>query len=90
MGLMGRRHVRERLVRQRLQSLARTHPLTGLANRRHFHERLRAELDRSEREHTELSLVVLDIDYFAALNNASGHQQAVRPLRGAAPRLGRP
>ena len=52
MGLMGRRYVRERLVRQRLESLARTDPLTGLANHRHFHERLRVELDRSEREST--------------------------------------
>ncbi len=80
MGLMGRRHVRERLVRQRLESLARTDPLTGLANHRHFHERLRAELDRSERESTELSLVVLDIDYFATLNNQRGHRFGDRVL----------
>jgi diguanylate cyclase (GGDEF)-like protein len=80
MGVMGRRHVRERLVRQRLEALARTDPLTGLANHRHFQERLRAELDRAQRDASALALVVLDVDHFAGLNDDRGHRFGDRVL----------
>jgi diguanylate cyclase (GGDEF)-like protein len=80
MGLMGRRHVRERLVRQRLEALARTDPLTGVANHRHFHERLRAELDRAGRDSSKLALVVLDVDHFTGLNDDRGHRFGDRVL----------
>jgi diguanylate cyclase (GGDEF)-like protein len=80
MGVMGRRHVRERLVRQRLEGLARTDALTGLANHRHFQERLRAELDRAQREASQLTLIVLDVDHFAALNDDRGHRFGDRVL----------
>jgi len=80
MGVMGRRHVRERLVRQRLEALARTDPLTGLANHRHFQERLRAELDRTQRDASPLALIVLDVDHFAGLNDDRGHRFGDRVL----------
>ena len=88
MGVMGRRHVRERLVRQRLEALARTDPLTGLANHRHFHERLRAELDRAGRDGTNLALVVLDLDHFAGLNDRRGHRFGDRVLSEIAVTIG--
>ena len=88
MGIMGRRHVRERLVRQRLEALARTDPLTGLANHRHFHERLRAELDRADRDGTNLALVVLDLDHFAGLNDRRGHRFGDRVLSEIAATIG--
>ena len=88
MGVMGRRHVRERLVRQRLEALARTDPLTGLANHRHFHERLRAELDRAGRDGTNLALVVLDLDHFAGLNDRRGHRFGDRVLSEIAATIG--
>jgi diguanylate cyclase (GGDEF)-like protein len=80
MGVMGRRHIRERLVRQRLEALARTDPLTGLANHRHFQERIRAELDRAQRDASPLALIVLDVDHFAALNDDRGHRFGDRVL----------
>ena len=60
--------------------LARTDPLTDLANHRHFHERLRAELDRAGRDGTNLALVVLDLDHFAGLNDRRGHRFGDRVL----------
>jgi diguanylate cyclase (GGDEF)-like protein len=87
MGVMGRRHVRERLMRQRLEALARTDPLTGLANHRHFHERLRAELDRTQRDGSQLALVLLDLDHFATVNNARGHRFGDRVLTEVADTL---
>jgi diguanylate cyclase (GGDEF)-like protein len=62
------------LVR-RLNDAARTDPLTGLANRRVWSERLDHELSRAEREGTPLSLVLIDMDRFKSYNDRFGHPQ---------------
>jgi diguanylate cyclase (GGDEF)-like protein len=49
--------------------------LTGAANRRQFDNRLRAEFDHAQRAGTNLSLLMIDIDYFKALNDSAGHQR---------------
>ena len=54
-------------------TLALTDPLTGLGNRRHFDERLARELDRAERERLPLSLCLVDLDDFKAINDTYGH-----------------
>jgi len=59
----------DRLARQ-----ASSDPLTGIANRRAFHERLGAELGRAHRYGRNLSLVLLDLDHFKAVNDRHGHQ----------------
>ena len=41
-----------------------TDPLTGVHNRRFFHEVLSREIERSNRHHQPLSLIILDIDHF--------------------------
>jgi diguanylate cyclase (GGDEF)-like protein len=48
-------------------------PLTGLANHRAFHERLRGEVERAHRHDRPLSLVVIDVDAFKRINDGSGH-----------------
>jgi diguanylate cyclase (GGDEF)-like protein len=48
--------------------------LTGVHNRRHFDERLAAEWARSLRNGTELSVLLLDVDFFKAYNDRYGHQ----------------
>ena len=53
---------------------ALTDGLTGLANRRSFDEILDREWSRTLREGTELSLLLIDIDNFKALNDTYGHQ----------------
>jgi diguanylate cyclase (GGDEF)-like protein len=53
--------------------LAHQDSLTGLANRRHFDERLVAEVRRSVRQRSPLSLIELDVDSFKAYNDGYGH-----------------
>jgi diguanylate cyclase (GGDEF)-like protein len=48
--------------------------LTGLLNRRSFHDRLAEETDRGRRYGDAFALVLLDIDHFKAINDTFGHQ----------------
>jgi two-component system, cell cycle response regulator len=57
-------------------------PLTGAFNRRHFAERLDSEMAYAKRHKTELSLLLLDIDYFKKINDQYGHLEGDRVLRG--------
>jgi diguanylate cyclase (GGDEF)-like protein len=59
--------------RERLSLQARTDELTGLFNRRHFHERLGSELARSRRSGDPVALMLLDVDDFKAVNDRFGH-----------------
>ncbi len=68
-----------------LERLARSDGLTGLANRRAFDETLEQEWRRAMRESTELSLLLIDADYFKSFNDANGHQvgdDCLRTLAG--------
>jgi diguanylate cyclase (GGDEF)-like protein len=47
--------------------------LTGAFNREHLDERLRAEVSFAKRHHTEVSLVMLDLDRFKSINDNYGH-----------------
>ena len=60
--------------RATLAAQASTDPLTGLANRRSLHERLAAEVARSQRHGGILSVAVLDIDHFKEVNDFGGHE----------------
>jgi diguanylate cyclase (GGDEF)-like protein len=62
-----------RIVLEHERELARTDPLTGLANRRSFIEMANHELARSARSGQPLTLAILDIDRFKAVNDARGH-----------------
>ena len=48
-------------------------PVSGLFNRRHFHERLEEELDRARRHNTTVALLMIDIDNFKGINDRFGH-----------------
>ena len=56
-----------------LERLAREDGLTGLANRRHFNERLESEIRRAKRAEKPLSVIVCDIDHFKLYNDHYGH-----------------
>ena len=57
-----------------LQELSVTDELTKLYNRRYFFERASEEFLRSRRYQTYFSIVILDIDFFKAINDQFGHQ----------------
>jgi diguanylate cyclase len=56
-----------------LQLLATTDSLTGIDNRRHFLERAKHEIEVSVRYRRPVALVMLDIDFFKAVNDTYGH-----------------
>lgn len=56
-----------------LESLAAHDSLTGLANRRTLMERGASECKRTDRFNRPLSLLVVDIDLFKAVNDGWGH-----------------
>lgn len=60
-------------LHEELKELAATDPLTGLANRRSFFDRLTAELARSRRTDRPFSITLLDLDGFKAINDVHGH-----------------
>jgi diguanylate cyclase (GGDEF)-like protein len=47
--------------------------LTGVPNKRYFMEALAREITRSQRHRRPLSLAMLDIDHFKAINDTHGH-----------------
>ncbi|MCA1604804.1 MAG: diguanylate cyclase, partial [Acidobacteria bacterium] len=56
-----------------LQRLSRTDGLTGLYNHRTFYERLAEELNRAKRYDSPLTIVLVDLDNFKAVNDLKGH-----------------
>jgi diguanylate cyclase (GGDEF)-like protein len=72
-----------------LESRAATDPLTGLANKRSFDDRLRREFERSRRHGRALALAMLDIDHFKAVNDRHGHDGGDAVLLEVARRLER-
>jgi diguanylate cyclase (GGDEF)-like protein len=61
--------------------------LTGLHNRRYFHESLQRECARAHRYGRRLALVVLDLDDFKAINERIGHLAGDGVLAEAAERM---
>lgn len=49
-------------------------PLTRLYNRRYFDARLLSEFAFAQRQHSELALLLIDIDHFKHFNDTCGHQ----------------
>ena len=75
-----------RLV-ERLERQAAEDPLTGLANQRGFHRACVVEFSRVEREGGEVSIVMVDVDHFKAINDAFGHPYGDQVLCGVADAL---
>jgi diguanylate cyclase (GGDEF)-like protein len=69
------------------RALADLDALTGLHNRRFFHETLAREVARAQRYQRRLSLIVLDLDDFKAINDRVGHLAGDAVLAEAAERM---
>ncbi len=70
-----------------LQRFAMEDPLTCLANRREFQERLTAAISEAKQEGSAVSLLVCDLDHFKNVNDISGHAAGDTMLRKIASRL---
>lgn len=74
------------IANQKLQELATTDGLTGIANRRQFDRVLMLEWRRLAREELPLSLIMFDIDFFKLYNEFYGHlggDDCLRQVAGA-------
>jgi diguanylate cyclase (GGDEF)-like protein len=66
---------------------ARTDGLTGIANHRCFHETLAREISRSDRNKSDFSLILIDIDNFKAINDEHGHLAGDAVIKDLAMRI---
>ncbi|MEQ1440012.1 sensor domain-containing diguanylate cyclase [Fontimonas sp. SYSU GA230001] len=67
-----------------LRSASIVDVVTGLFNRRYFEELVAKEWRRSLRQSTPISVLLIDIDFFKALNDALGHAEGDRALANVA------
>lgn len=63
-----------KFLEEELKRQAQVDYLTGVCNRRHFMERAEMELARAVRYGKELSIFMMDIDFFKQLNDRYGHK----------------
>jgi len=71
----------------RIHHLAHHDPLTGLANRFLFRQRLHAAISESERDGSQFALILLDFDNFKNVNDTRGHAIGDKLLETSGERL---
>ena len=70
-----------------LLRLATRDPMTGCLNRRAFNQAFEPLFDQAMRDHTALSCLVLDIDFFKKVNDTHGHGIGDRVIQEVARKL---
>ena len=70
-------------------ALAVTDDLTGLYNRRYFDRHLTLMLDKAREQHRDMAVMLIDMDFFKAVNDTHGHDIGDAVLREFALRLRR-
>ncbi|MBK5274384.1 MAG: diguanylate cyclase [Desulfuromonadales bacterium] len=82
------RDISERIENEKhIREQAFLDPLTGLANRRLFEDRLDQAIAKSRRYGTQFALLILDLDHFKDVNDTLGHDPGDQVLREAADRI---
>jgi diguanylate cyclase (GGDEF)-like protein len=72
---------------ERLALESVTDTLTGLYNRRHFNDRMRRVFALGQRQLAQYGLLLLDLDFFKAINDRHGHLAGDAVLRTVAETL---
>ncbi|HUR80803.1 MAG TPA: diguanylate cyclase [Thermoanaerobaculia bacterium] len=75
-------------LQKQLLELSQSDPLTSLRNRRAFDERFGQIFEHARRYERPLSLAIIDLDHFKAINDSSGHDRGDAVLRAVARILG--
>ena len=75
------------VMNAQLRGMADTDVLTGLKNRRCLFDRLRAEISLVERNGSEFSFVLIDVDFFKSINDTFGHMAGDAVLKRVAQSL---
>lgn len=68
-------------ARRQLTDLANVDELTGLGNRRMVNSALQEEINRARRNSGQLSVILMDVDYFKHYNDTYGHPAGDEVLR---------
>lgn len=74
-------------MNEKLQRLATTDPLTGLANRNAMYQQLSQAMARAKRQGSSLALLYLDLDGFKTVNDQFGHLAGDKVLFEVSERL---
>ncbi len=77
-----------KLAEQTIWKQANFDPLTGLPNRTLFHDYLKQEIKKADRNGQSLALLFIDLDRFKEVNDTLGHDMGDHLLHEAARRLG--
>lgn len=72
---------RVEILQEKLRKESIRDHLTGLYNRRYLHEVLSHALPHAEREHSNISFVLFDVDHFKKINDKHGHDIGDEVLR---------
>jgi len=72
---------------ERIQKLAHHDALTGLPNRELLIDRLLQAVTRADRDHTQVGVLLVDLDLFKRINDTLGHSIGDQLLRNVAARL---
>jgi diguanylate cyclase (GGDEF)-like protein len=88
-GLLTRVRQSVRQAEQNLRHLAHVDPVTGLANRNAFNERLEFAINEARKFDETVAMLLLDLDNFKQVNDTLGHQAGDELLRMVAQRIAR-
>ncbi len=80
-------YLQRRRAEDNLKHVAMHDPLTGLPNRRHFHQALGAGIARAERAGHGLGVLFVDLDRFKIINDGLGHSAGDQVLKICAQRF---
>ncbi len=79
--------IERKKAEENLAYLKQYDPLTGLANRTLFQDRLQQALARADRDDEIVALMLLDLDHFKAVNDILGHAGGDELLKEVAERI---